>query len=1034
MKKLLSKKWSLALASLLLALTCVTLGWAFIRPVKADSVFTASEALKSSYQQGEVITIPQGSFLVDGESVDAEIFVIFPSGAKKRTDGFTLEETGKYTVIYTAVVDGEKVTEEKTFTCHSPKASVDSLNATIAYEERTFVNYEKTDETTASGHKETVIGGLDVKLTQNTTFYYNSIIDVSGYDGTTPFFSYYSVAVKNAYPVWLMLTVRLTDVYNPDNYIEILLDKYGSLNLNSKMPAYFRARVGEQPSMGLNGTQLKKDYYGCWTPATWDYTEVTTGNQVNQEIGFYLDYQGKKVYNYLGKLVADLASTDYFTTPWQGFTTGEAYLSVYASEFNDSEGNIFITNIGGDTGVTLGEQYLVDETAPIIEVELGGYKQDKLPTAVVGQPYKIFKATALDFYSGIKSLKTNVYYNYASAERVNITLDGDLFVPKYEGAYTIEYLAEDGAGNKKAYTLSVPCVKRIGDGLKIQTVEEETLSGFVARETLIANYAVENASGDYIVEITATKGDKSYTIDPKTRSFTVFEAGVYTVTYKVTDYVRCEATYSYNLQITADDNPVFLDTVIIPRYLLAGCNQILPTLVAYDYKNNGAEVVTKITAQAEGLQAETLSSNIFAPSVHYIGKTVTLTYTAQTATGVSTQVYTSKCVSVLKDANADKTPNANISGNIDKASLFVTSDTVTAGYGKVTDKDTSEYTQYTFSENGTVAYVNPLLASNFAIQLNITKGNFEVLNVYMTDVVDKTQRAKYTFINRNTYVGFKLNDGIEYRLSKQSFHKPQVSFYIEYDWFNAEILLENGDTAFALTDDGSVYFTSGKIYYEMEMLEVTGESKIIVQKIRNQTLTTSTRDNGSPEGTILGEYKRNYDLGAVVELYNFVGGDAIDPTVSEVKMTMAYQNADESFTVIYDIHGDKMEKVNPAERRQVKLDKYGTYKVTYEVTGGNSYDFILNVKDYTAPVVTWKNQIADEYKTGDTVLLSATATDEVSSNMKIYYTVSTADCVIVFFNEETAYTFTKAGKYTLYAYTYDDNGNYGVASKTVTVK
>ena len=261
-----------------------------------------------------------------------------------------------------------------------------------------------------------------------------------------------------------------------------------------------------------------------------------------------------------------------------------------------------------------------------------------------------------------------------------------------------------------------------------------------------------------------------------------------------------------------------------------------------------------------------------------------------------------------------------------------------------------------------------------------------------------------------------------------------MSFYIEYDWFDAEILLENGDTAFALTDGISKYFTSGKIYYEMEMLEVTGESKIVIQKIRNQTLTTSTRDNGAPEGSLLGEYKRNYDLGAVVEFVNFVGGDAIDPTISEVKMSVSYQYEPGNFVVLNDINGEPLQDVDPSKAYKAKLDKYGSYRVIYVVTGGNEYGFMLNVRDLTPPVLTWSYALADEYKVGDKVMLSATATDETTTDMEIFYTVSTAKCTIVFFNKPTEYVFTQAGKYVLYAYAYDENGNYGVNAKTITVR
>ena len=324
-------------------------------------------------------------------------------------------------------------------------------------------------------------------------------------------------------------------------------------------------------------------------------------------------------------------------------------------------------------------------------------------------------------------------------------------------------------------------------------------------------------------------------------------------------------------------------------------------------------------------------------------------------------------------------------------------------------------------------------ASNFSIQFNITKGNFKILNIYMTDAEDKTQRVKYTLINRNTFVGLQINDGIEYRLTKQSFNKPQTAFYIEYNWLDARILFENGDTAFPITKDDGRCFTSGKMYFEMEMLEVTGESKITIQKVRGQTFTASARDNGAPEGTILGEYKRNYDLGSVVELWDFVGADVIDPTIGEIKMWAQYQKADGSFDLMRDVNGVLLDGVDPSKAYKLQLNDFGAYKITYMVTGGNSYDFMLNVKDFKAPVVTWTTALADEYKVGDTITLSATATDECTTNMRLYYTIKDPQCLIVFFNETSEYTFTKAGVYTIYAYTFDGNENYGFVSKTITV-
>ena len=581
--------------------------------------------------------------------------------------------------------------------------------------------------------------------------------------------------------------------------------------------------------------------------------------------------------------------------------------------------------------------------------------------------------------------------------------------------------------------MSISAVKEIGNGLQIVAVGEKQTNGYVATNIPLAAYEIENASGEYGVSITAKKGEKEYSIDPDERILHVKEAGTYVVTYTVKDYVERSASCSYEVAITASDNPVFLTGVILPKYLIAGVAQKLPTLSAYDYKEGEKEVKTVISVSANGMETETLEGETFVPKHEYAGKTLTLTYTATTATGESSQSYEVECVSILRDPASYTDPDDHIRKNIEKKNLFVASEGVVADYGKITEKDTSEYATYTFSSSGRLDYVNALLASNFSIQFNILQGNFDLLNVYLTDAENAAEQVKLSLIRYDGYVGFRVNDGAEYKLNSQTFSDPERAFNIGYNWYDACVEMENGNSVFKVTENGNKIFTSGRIYYSFEMLDVTGESAILVQKIRNQTLTGTLRDNANPEGMIWGEYKTNYELNAEVELLEFKSVDAIDPMTLNVFITVQYQKADGGFEIVNATDGTKLDMVYALAGYKVKLTNFGSYVVEYVVEGGNTYTYLLNVGDFVAPTLEWSAEISDSYKVGEKVRFDAKATD-ADSDLTVCIMVKNANGKIDWVLLGENYQFTKAGNYVVYAYAYDESGNCGMLAKEITVK
>ncbi len=1002
---------------------------------RADETFETASPLKPEYTVGEIVTLPRGSFNVGGKTLPATTYVISPDGVKKRGNEATLAVAGNYTLVYEAIADGKTYTEEKTFSVYAPKYSVDNSVATFQCATREFLRetyvYDSETQKGVYTKEGTETGeGMYLTLVEGATFTYNKVFDLSGYTANDCVFKCNVLGGESGGAPFYQLTLRLTDVYDVNNYIEFVLWKNGTA------ATYMRAGSCGQPTAGLSGTSVSKTH-GTWTRVSFNNNASGTAQPVNGlcrsiedawDVGF--DYETKKVYTtpigISDDFVCELDDTKFFQTPWSGFTTGECLVSISATDFNDATGTIFIQSLMGETATDFKDNKLLDTNAPVITMDLGAYTEETLPFAVVGQEYAVFDVHATDFLSGCEPVVARVYYENKTTQRTNVTLQNGKFIPKAEGNYTIVYTVRDYFGNESSTSVVVPCIKATDKPFSITLDETGDRRVYVGTDGKIDGVTVKNASGETIVKITAEKDGKTWAIDENTLMFRPETTGKYTIRYSVSDYVGQTSEKTYEVEVYYDGNPVYNEEIVLPKYLLAGEKHVLPTLDAWDYANGKVTRVQSVVSVKEGENAvRTLNGTEYVPATVADGTFVEITYTATTATGKATKTYKVPCYNTFSEP-----------GVYDKSKLFIASEGVTRAYEKTTNSATL-YATYAFIKDGVLSFVNALPADKFSVQYRIVNGDFTALHFYLTDTVDPTQRIQGTFHKAQTGVQFSVNGGSRYDLSVFDFANPNKTIDIGFNNVTVQFETDNGNSAYAVTEtvDGKPFagFTSGAVYFEIvvEGVNTEGTTKLAIQKICNQTITDSASDGADPELAIITDYRDEYELGDTVTLRKSTAKDVIKPYTYIYITVYDVQNKP---TTAED--GTLLDKVAVDRDYTIKFSDYGSYKVKYfygeDKDALLEYEFLFNVVDRTLPTVELKN-LKTEYKVGDTITLSATATDNVTMTTDVAITVEDCNGVIMTYKQGTSYKFTKAGRYVVQAYVYDDNGNYNATSVVITV-
>ena len=192
---------------------------------------------------------------------------------------------------------------------------------------------------------------------------------------------------------------------------------------------YYRAGASNQKSTGLYQNSATGNYVTIYVDGVayrvfysdWGtHSNMRGHNAENRQVPyeFSFDYNTKRCYIkdcYANWLVTDLDNTDIQAETFNGFTTGEVYLSIRGVDYQQAPYfEINVSELNGKTGKSLDMSCIRDNVPPELVIDVPEVDPIKIAK---GEKFKTFDATGYDF-NLLGDVSVKVYYNYGSEKRL----------------------------------------------------------------------------------------------------------------------------------------------------------------------------------------------------------------------------------------------------------------------------------------------------------------------------------------------------------------------------------------------------------------------------------------------------------------------------------------------------------------------------------------------------------------------------------------------------------------------------------------
>lgn len=993
---------------------------------KSAEAYSASvqtqEEILSEYFIGTDFSVPQGTLTYDGKEYVADGTALkMPDGRVYSGSTYVLDQAGKYTVTYSTKIDGGYLEAEKTFFVKENMYEVTSRSSKVEY-------VEALSKVTTG-----TVGGLSVTLTEGDEFRFNQPIDLSAGAGSFEFIKIYPNSLSDIAEMGKdgveanYITITLTDCYDDKKYIDFVV-AYCSTGSNSQpvMP-YFRAGALGQSVTGLdknankvvdNITQKEIFIDGDRYISRYDDKYGTLGAKTADNVGYAFAYDplSTRVTVDDGEvnIVNVLNDVDiYGDTLFEGFTTGEVFLSVKGREYVSSELNFEIESIGGLKGEGLKNGLISDKQAPMVDVDVEVPESGKINIAC-NERFEVFSASATD-RNLVGGVKVGVYYNYGTKMQTQVGLSGGGFIPRRAGVYTVVYTAKDSAGNVTKELVPLQCASVDGD--KAIAFNTEKIAALKAgEETVLPSYTVSGINGDVTVEIKALCKDEIVEIDGETRAFTPKQIGEYTIVYRYYDEIS-EYEYSYVVNSEASDAVIANSELYLPEYFIKGASYSFDEVAAYVYGQGvREEKAAKLYVSEDGGEYKEISFDEYL-----VGANQTVQF--KLVYGEKTLVE-SELICVVETKRGEE--------------LLV--ENYFQGEFEVEEKeDAISYRSKTQTGDNVLRFISPISLSNFIFDFKVLAayGNFSSLKVELVDYYDRNASFAFTYLNKTSTYDLTASGGYAYSVH-QSFVDAVHS--ISYQKQTDNFVVSN--TGKSRTIANAVSFKTDKVLLKITVEGINGDSAIDVRQVGNQAFTVSvTADNSLPMVSYrssAGRYLKN----STVTIYPIEATDVLS-TVLNKNITLTVQSRNGDYLTSLD--GVRLDGTCLATREyQVKLTEYERYTVRYTVVDGNGKfspdTYFMTVTDSESPTITLdKGYGADTVvnaKIGDKIkIVSYTVSDDYSATDKLKTFVSVIDPnYAIEVLEGNSFVAKMKGTYKICYYCYDETGNLSMQYYTVKVQ
>lgn len=922
--------------------------------------------------------IPQRAALNSSVSLPSSVTVDYNGKSYTAKDGVVVDPSGKISAVGTL-----KLSQEGSYTVkyyftegkvkHTVKHDVSVYTSYYGFSADVGSTLEKSsaDVPLASGKD-----GVIINLKQGDTFTYNKPVDLKNVDldglakvveidarlgkidETT---GKYVAEVEAAW-------VRLTDCYDPNLYVEFRL---------GRSPAYSGSmftgvRTTYQSCHGLGQTYHHvpkqvtvdgKTYY-FWSTSG-DYASFgdipnMTGKYTTGLVWEY-DYAQNRVYlsvnNGERKLLSDLDDTSLFTdgSLFTGFTTGEVFISVYGDNYlNGDNARIELISVGGEEVYSIIDKEYTDTVAPAITVKAEKTTASGIYGAV-GDTITIPEATVTDVNLA-SDIDVAVYRGYGTAYVSNVSIENGKFVLADKDLYTILYTAKDAAGNIGKAIFTVSAVQ----GLEKRAIALDAVKpdSFTAGVEATLGYTVkQNLNGsvdDVTVKISVTSENQNAEFDSAAQ-FTPLYKGNYRVTYSYTDGITSYEK-GFTIACNVDSSVVSVDkNIVLPETFIKGFEYSIDGAKAYNYVNGyPSEVPVTAYAVFDGGAKTKIDVN----KVKITGsKNVKFIFEAAGA-----EAFTTQTVSITDASSGSK---------INGASLFS---------GNFTADDGSKLTLVSNvkSGNNSFKFINAVSGRNFSFEYKIPEeqDNFAKLKLTLVDSVNSAIKMTVEVLNNADAAYISVNGGTATVVDSTKLNFAGMTNTIAYSFASKKL------TFGPATLDADVDFTSGKVYFTVEMLGINGSSAITVSTVNNQKITKTISNEAVPQIYYV-DSQGEYALGTVVKVYKAEFSDVLSGIDASTKSFAIRAN---DGLPIKDADGNEITEFDCDKDYEILLDRITNFFAAYSVSdfAGKTANAscMISCVDTEAPTITLDNMnegAVIRIKAGREINIKFTVSDNVSS-------------------------------------------------------
>ncbi len=1052
-------KKKILLFSTLIALFFFSIGFINLGNAEVIPTFSFDDSeteIESNYALYSEFSLPSGTFKAEGENLSTDAIINFPSGKAYKTDKIVLSETGTYTVEYKTVYNDKIYKTEYDFIVLRTLYEVSSPRSTVEYGSPSELGIPYTEERSPKG--------LCVSLASGDKLQYTGLIDLNDSSKLNKAIQLYLTPFKDKAADAFSLYVKFTDAYDPSNYVIASLWSYNmndyagsncrAAYLTACVPSIGQGYLGHYVTYQDNGNGWVNavfknmrtsgfchfmSFYGnnANGPITWKSSVPSSSAKTEpgfmvaygtddcyegcNQYALWFDYAQKQLKSNQAsifgegsngvnsqdniEIVADFDDPNYYSSLWNGFKTGECYMTVWAEDYQNTTFNFVITECNGDN-LTLEEPgtYYSDTVAPQITIDYDKYTKDTLPQAKVGCGYPVFKAEAIDGNDGSLSYKTRVYYGYGTDSQYQVSSLNGYFIPDRVGEYTILYITHDAAGNERLETVKVIASNNANELNLVCDTTNAKKNALLGEIVYIPEATFSGGVGDLSYKATAKNENTVY--DASNGRFRPLEAGTYTVTIQVSDFIGQTVEASYEIVVENQNNPVFDKEPNLPKYLFAGYTYHFDQVTAGD-------ALVKAYIKIDGVETELVDFTLDTSEIEE-DKNTTIIYRATKDSKTSELAYEipltyaksgSKGTDLTKYFDLENaTAEANSSSLILKASSL---------------------------NDAKATWKNKLIAQDFNAVFSISQGNFSELSMTLTDSVNYKEAVKFTW-QKDSSVNFLLiNGSVSKVLTLLDFAGTNPTNFVydnnNHSFYDNDTLLEQIITTTMYGEEFNG-FSSGYVYLTFEIKGVTGDAEITISSINTQVTKTNTRDAISPEIKFMGaEYPVKVFKGSTITLREFCAIDGIAPTV-EVYLEVKDSNSNYVKTT----DGIALDGFTPFEAYgNIILDEAGTYTLTYTVQDENSLrplviTYTIEALNLSTVEIKLDGEIKDTATVNETVSLPSATVSTVGTGTVDYYIMiidTNGYMQRISKNSLTNYQFKMAGTYIVVYIGLDANGN-----------